>query len=78
MTHRPLATIALDIRRDWQKVNYAAAPYLDAMQSLDQITDRYIHDSAASVVRYFLANAAAWRGDTAKAIKAELKLILKG
>jgi hypothetical protein len=78
MTHRPLSTIALDIRRDWHKVNYAAAPYLEAMQSLDQITDRYLYDSAASVVRYFLANAAAWRGETAKTIKAELKLILKG
>jgi hypothetical protein len=78
MTHRPLATIARDIRRDWHKVNYAAAPYLEAMQSLDQITDRYLYDSAASVVRYFLANAAAWRGETAKTIKAELKLILKG
>jgi hypothetical protein len=78
MTHRPLSTIALDIRRDWQKVNYAAAPYLEAMQSLDQITDRYLYDSAESIVRYFLANAAAWRGETAKTIKAELKLILKG
>ena len=73
---RPLYTIARDIRRDWTKVNYAAKPYLDAMASLSSINDVFYHDSGKSVVRYFLSNASTWRGDMAKAIKAELKAML--
>jgi hypothetical protein len=71
--HRPLSTIARDIRANWPNVNFAAKPYLAAMQSLNQITDSYYMDSAESVVRYFLANAQSWRGDKARAIKAELR-----
>ncbi len=74
--HRPLSNIAHDIRRDWKNVNFAAKPYLAAMFDLDQITDQYMFDSGKTIVRYFLANAASWRGDTAKLIKAELKEIL--
>ena len=75
--HRPLSNIAHDIRRDWANVNYAAKPYLSAMFELDQITDQYMYDSAASIVRYFLANASTWRGPVAKVIKAELKALLR-
>lgn len=75
--HRPLSNIAHEIRRDWQNVNYAARPYLSAMFDLDQITDQYMYDSGKSIVRYFLANAGAWRGPVAKVIKAELKELLK-
>jgi hypothetical protein len=75
---RSLSTIANNIRKDWIKPNFAAKPYLDAMQSLDAITDKYYYDDASSVVRYFLANATSWKGDTARAIKAELKSMLKG
>ena len=75
---RPISTIARDIRRAWPRVYFAAAPYLDAMSSLNSINDRYMYDDARSVVRYFLANAAQFRGDSAKALKAELKQLLKG
>src|SRR5579864_8375586 len=73
---RPLHVIAADIRRLWGNVNYAAAPYLDAMGSLNAISDNYYQDTAASVVRYFLSNATSWRGDDARRIKAELKAML--
>jgi hypothetical protein len=73
---RPLYTIARDIRRAWHKVHFAAAPYLDAMAALNSINDRYMYDDGRGIVRYFLANAAAFRGDTAKALKAELKAML--
>ena len=73
---RPLSVIADEIRKDWKNVNYAAEPYLDAMSSLDSIKDKYYSDSGDSVVRYFLANAGSWRGETAKKIKAELKKML--
>lgn len=73
-TTRPLHEIAADIRKDWgAKVNFAAKPYLDAMASLNSIEDNYGWDSGKSIVLYFLGNASSWRGETAKAIKKELK-----
>jgi hypothetical protein len=75
---RSLSVIARDIRADWQPVNYAAKPYLDAMATLDNINDKYIHDSGRSIVLYFLANASSWRGEKARAIKSELKAMTKG
>jgi len=74
---RPLHTIAKEIRSDWQKVNFGAEPYLSAMSSLTSITDMYYYDSAKSIVVYFLSNASTWRGDKAKAIKSELKEMIK-
>lgn len=76
--HRPLNAIAADIAKDWKNVNFAARPYLDAMFSLNAIGDRFYQDSAESVVLYFLSNATSWRGDKARAIKAELKGIING
>ncbi len=76
MQNRPLYTIATDIRSDWKKVNYAAVPYLDAMQQLNSIDDNFILDSARSIVRYFLSNATTWRGEKAREIKAELKAMI--
>jgi hypothetical protein len=74
---RPLYEIANEIRSDWSKqksgINYGAKPYLDAMQSLDKITDNYGMDDAKSIVYYFLSNANQWRGETAKRVKVELK-----
>jgi hypothetical protein len=70
---RPLFEIAADIRAHWSKVNFAAAPYLEAMETLTSIDSCYGQDSAKSVVLYFLNNAAAFRGEDAKRIKAELK-----
>lgn len=70
---RSLSTIAREIRSDWRKPYFGAVPYIDAMSQLDSINDRYFYDSAQSVVLYFLSNAGTWRGEKAKAIKAELK-----
>jgi len=72
---RDLNTIASDIERKWQNVNYAARPYLDAMHKLKSVDDKYYADSAESVVLYFLSNAKGWRGENARTIKAELKAI---
>lgn len=80
-TTRSISEIATEIQLDWSKqgkgVNYAAKPYLEAMFALDKITNNYGCDSGKSVVLYFLANAASWRGEMAKRIKAELKEICK-
>ena len=72
-----LSSIARLIRQNWQKVHFAAAPYLSAMASLHSIADQYGYDDGKSIVRYFLSNASTFRGDVAKQIKAELNRRLK-
>lgn len=74
---RPIYQIARDIRADWKRPYFGAVPYLDAMASLNSPEDSYYADDARSVVLYFLTNASTWRGPAAKAIKAELKAMLK-
>jgi hypothetical protein len=68
-----LYRMAVIIKRDWKKVNFAAEPYLAAMATLDSIGDNYGLDSGKSIVLYFLSNAGTWRGDVARAVKKELK-----
>jgi len=75
---RSLSIIANDIRADWAKPYFGVVPYLDAMGTLNSIRDSYYYDDASDIVRYFLANANTWKGETARAIKAELKAMLKG
>ena len=70
---KTIAELAAIIRKDWQKVNYAAKPYLDAMDCLSDINHQIGFDSGKSIVLYFLSNASTWRGETAKAIKLQLK-----
>ena len=73
---RPLYVIAREISIDWKKPYFGAVPYLEAMATLSSIEDPFYYDSGQSIVRYFLANAATWRGETAKRIKVELKSML--
>lgn len=77
MPKRTLRLIARDIRANWPRVNYAAAPYLDAMSGLDGVNDSFGWDSGREIVLRFLGNAQSWRGDEARRIKAELKALLK-
>lgn len=82
-TTRSLSTIANEIRSNWRKsvsgteLNFAARPYLDAMSTMDKISDNYYSDSGRSIVAYFLSNASTWRGETAKRVKAELNKMSK-
>jgi hypothetical protein len=77
--YRSLMVIAAEVRKDWgAKVNFAAKPYLEAMECLDTMKDAYGCDSALSIVSYFLCNAGSWKGDTAKRVKAELKAMCAG
>jgi hypothetical protein len=78
---RELHQIGREINDDWRLIGKGvspyARPYLDALLTLESIDDNYYLDSADSVVRYFLANASTYRGEKAKALKAELKAMLK-
>ena len=73
LENKTISEIAGIIRQDWHKVNFAAKPYLEAMGSLESVKSSFGYDSGKSVVLYFLSNASSWRGETAKAVKIELK-----
>jgi len=75
--HRPLYVIATDINKAWAKINYAAVPYLEAMENMTCPTAKYWFDDGKSIIMYFLSNASSFRGEKAKALKAELKEMLK-
>jgi len=74
---RLLSDIAYEIKRDWKNVYFGAVPYLNAMCSMDSITDMYGQDSGSGIVAYFLGNATTWRGETARRVKKELNDMLK-
>ena len=82
LQQKQISEIAYLIRKDWKAnakngINYAAKPYLDAMDDLASINDKYFYDSGREIVMYFLANAQSYRGEQAKLIKAELNRRLK-
>ena len=72
-----LSDIAGLIRRDWKNVNFAAKPYLSAMQSLRSIRDDYGMDRGTQIVAYFLSNARSLNGPVAKLVKKELNRRLR-
>tara|TARA_R110002126_G_scaffold196541_1_gene344469 strand:+ start:359 stop:586 length:228 start_codon:yes stop_codon:yes gene_type:complete len=74
---RKIHEITREIRLDWKNPYFGAIPYLEAMSTLENITDPYGMDRGDMIVRYFLSNAKAWRGETARRIKKELNDMLK-
>jgi len=72
-----LSDIAMVVYDDWANVNYAAKPYLEALQTLEKITDNYMMDSGADIVARFVGNSSSWRGPVAVAVKKELNRRLK-
>jgi len=77
-----LSEIAAIIRRDFaeqgKKIPASAQPYLDALRTLGTVDDAYGMDSGKSIVAYLLSNLGSYKGETARAVKAELKARLKG
>ncbi len=80
---RPIYEIAADVRKTWRRkdgtpsVYFGAVPYLEAMESLDKITDSYGLVDARGILQYFLSNASTFRGPEAKRIKDEIKAMVK-
>ena len=73
---RTFAAIAREIKQVWgAKVYFGAAPYLEAMLTLETTDPKetYLLEDANTIVRYFLCNAATFRGEDARRLKAELK-----
>lgn len=72
-----VSEIAYAIAKDWKNVSPYARDYLNAMKDIQDINGSYYADSAKDVVRYFLANASTYRGESARAYKVLLKDMLK-
>ena len=72
-----VSEIAYAIAKDWKNVSPYAVDYLNAMKEINDIEGNYIHDSAKSVVLYFLANAGSYRGESARSYKSILKAMVK-
>jgi hypothetical protein len=56
---RPLYEIAAEIKRTTaagKPLYFAAVPYVEAMGSMETMSDRFYEDSAVSVVTYALSN----------------------
>jgi hypothetical protein len=77
----PIYTLAEYIRSDWFAakggINFAAKPYLHAMDGLNSIHGYYYEDSNKDIVSRFLTNASTWKGPVARLVKAELRRRLK-
>lgn len=64
---------------DWESIDAGAAAYLHAVDINDclELSDPVGREDAATQLGYFLSLAGAWRGATARAIKAELRKRLR-
>lgn len=79
--HRTFATIARDIQRDlWEQgkeIPFGAVPYLRAMSQMHTSDPdaMYGFDDMRGIVLYALSNLQTYRGERARALKAELKKV---
>lgn len=74
---RKINEIAGEIKKDWKKVHYTAAPYLFAMGQVEKMEDKFIQSNGKNLILRFLNNAGTWKGETARRIKAELREMVK-
>lgn len=70
--------IRRDLRTQGKDVPFGAKPYLDAMSRMNDVNEMYGADDGKSIVAYALSNLASYKGETARAIKAELKARMQG
>lgn len=78
LTNKSISEIAYIIREDWgAKVYFGAIPYLFAMTEIDSVNDKFGCEDGKTQVLYFLSNANTYRGEIARAVKAELKKRIK-
>ena len=75
---RTFQQIARDVKSTWMNVYFGAAPYIEALLTLDTTDPEALYgiETAGDITRYFLANAQTFRGADARRLKAELKSML--
>lgn len=74
---RPLKLIAKDIYADWKSPYFGAVPYLEAIDRLNHVDDKFGEEDGRTQVIYLLSNMTTWKGEVARRIKAELQELLK-
>lgn len=88
--NRDVGTIAAEIINDisnqamakkvqtrWRDLVPAAAPYLEAMLTLDKVDDKYGLDEGRDIILRALTNLTSYRGEKARTLKAELRELLR-
>ena len=62
---------------NWKNPYFGARPYIEALSGIESRDPnaRFGYEDAKGLILYFLSNATAWRGETAREVKAELKKI---
>lgn len=73
---RPVYQIARTILKDPtldRTSRRTAGPYLGAMLVMTTLSERYGADDGQAIGRYALENLKTWRGETARALKAEIR-----
>lgn len=77
----PLVSFVSLIRRDLQMqkkpVPFGAVPYLSALGTMNNLSDRYGVETGAQILPYLLSNLSTYRGPIARLVKAELNARLK-
>ena len=70
--------IRADLKAQGKKMPFGAEPYLDALDTMGDMSEKYFEDDGSSIVAYTLSNLASYRGETARQVKAELNARFKG
>lgn len=77
LANLPVSGIARMIKADHaqqgKEINYAAAPYVNAMLGMTTAKDAVGADDGEGVILRALCNLGSWRGENARTIKAHLK-----
>lgn len=75
---RTFAQIAEEIIEKWANPSPYALPYIKALRTIHSTepSASYGVEDASEQVMRFLANASGWRGNDARRIKAELKVMI--
>ncbi|WPQ61919.1 hypothetical protein SIO70_26510 [Chitinophaga sancti] len=72
------SVIAAQIRNEWPKIQGLPAHYLQYMDHMYSIHDRYKGMAAPDVILNFLLASAAWQSDHASVIKSHLFVMICG
>jgi hypothetical protein len=74
---RPISEIAAEIESDWQVINnQGARKALDYMKTMGSIEAPFVLDeSGYGVIGSFLQHAIGWKGQVARRIKKELRVM---
>lgn len=72
-----ISLIRRDLRMQGKPVPPAAAPYMDALSGMSDLSEPYMAEDGYGIANYMLGNLSTYRGEIAKLVKTEFKRRLK-